>query len=228
MDFDAFRSYLRKKGKQPHVVEDLCARVAAVERLLIASGLAPETAHAAEVLRCSSHLDNNDLRGLAFLHASQGRDGLAHEFSEARRERIARASGSTAVRAFLGVDADHIARLAEAGVTTGQQMVERGRSPACRVALVAATGVPLAAIEECTKLADLSRLAGVKAKRARLYLDAGFATLDAIAAVTPEALCRIVADHIAQSGFDGVAVLPKEASSTIAAARKLPRLVDWG
>jgi hypothetical protein len=88
--------------------------------------------------------------------------------------------------------------------------------------------VPLAAIEEYTRLADLSRLAGVKAKRARLYLDAGFATLDAIAAVTPEALCRIVADHIARSGFGGVPVLPKEASSTITAARKLPRLVDWG
>ena len=97
-----------------------------------------------------------------------------------------------------------------------------------RRALAAATGVPLAAIEEYARLADLSRLAGVKGKRARLYLDAGFGTLDRIAAVTPEALCRTVAEYIARTGFAGVPVLPKEASSTIAAAQRLPRLMEWG
>jgi hypothetical protein len=77
------------------------------------------------------------------------------------------------------------------------------------------------------KLCDLSRLMGVKSVRARLYHDAGVDTVEKLASQEPDALLRLTAEFVARTGFDGIAPLPKEVRSTIASARKLPKIVEY-
>jgi hypothetical protein len=96
-----------------------------------------------------------------------------------------------------------------------------------RATLAKEVGISEEVILELVKLSDLARLPGVKGIRARLYYDAGVDTVEKMAGWKPEALLTMMADYVERTGFKGIAPLPKEVSSTIANARRLPRVVDW-
>ena len=93
--------------------------------------------------------------------------------------------------------------------------------------MAAATGVAPPAILELVKLADLSRLGGVKGIRAWLYYHAGADTLAAIAGWEPAALEKMLAEFVARTGFDGTPPLPKEVRNAVRAARALPAVVEY-
>jgi hypothetical protein len=52
-------------------------------------------------------------------------------------------------------------------------------------------------------------------------------TVEKLASQEPDALLRLTAEFVARTGFDGIAPLPKEVRSTIASARKLPKIVEY-
>jgi hypothetical protein len=126
------------------------------------------------------------------------------------------------LREFRGVSPEHIGKLEARGIKSA----EAGRTREQRAALAQETGVPEGVILELAKLSDLARLPGVKGIRARLYYDAGVDSIDKTASWEPEALRIMVTGYVERTGFDGIPPLPKEVSSTIANARKLPRMVE--
>jgi hypothetical protein len=67
----------------------------------------------------------------------------------------------------------------------------------------------------------------VKSVRARLYYDAGVDTVEKMAEWDPEELREMLIAFVEQTGFDGVAPLPKEARNTVETARKLPKIVEY-
>jgi hypothetical protein len=76
---------------------------------------------------------------------------------------------------------------------------------------------------ELVKLSDLSRLGGLKSVRARLfYYDAGVDTVEKIAQWEPEELRAMLSEFVGESGFDGIAPLPKEVHNAVDKARSLP------
>jgi len=89
------------------------------------------------------------------------------------------------------------------------------------------TGVPLDYILELVKLANLSRIPGLKKKRARLYFDAGLDTMEKIAESNPEEIRQRLAEFIERTGFDGSAPPIFEAAFSIKLARYLPRIVEY-
>jgi len=128
---------------------------------------------------------------------------------------------------FRGVNPEHVARLEAIGVKKAGQLLIAGQTPEKRADLAKETGISEEAILELVKLSDLARLPGVKGIRARLYYDAGVDTVENLAAYEPEVLLDLTAGFVERSKFDGIAPLSKEVSSTIANARKLPKLVVW-
>jgi len=66
----------------------------------------------------------------------------------------------------------------------------------------------------------------VKGIRARLYYDTGVDSVEKMAGWEPEALRIMVTKYVERTGFDGTPPLPKEVSSTIANARKLPKIIE--
>ena len=130
------------------------------------------------------------------------------------------------LRAFRGLDAKHVAILEARGIKTAEALLRIGATPDRRDDLSRETGLPVAAILEMVKLSDLSRLPGVKGIRARLYYDAGVDSVEKMAAWEPEPLRLMMAAFVERTGFDGIPPLPKEVSSTIANARRLPKVVE--
>jgi hypothetical protein len=130
------------------------------------------------------------------------------------------------LRDFRGVDPAHVSKLEACGLKTAEQLLMAGSTPFARRQLADETGIPEAVILELVQLSDLSRLPGVKGIRARLYLDAGVDSIETMADWEPEELRRMVSDYVKATGFDGSPPLPKEVSSTVANARKLPKVVE--
>jgi len=87
--------------------------------------------------------------------------------------------------------------------------------------------VPLSAVLELVKLADLSRIVGLKSKRARLYYDAGLDTLDKIAKWDPEEMQQMFAEFVERTGFDGAPPPSSEAAFSVKLAKYLPRIVEY-
>lgn len=126
---------------------------------------------------------------------------------------------------FRDVDPEHIARLEAIGIKKAGQILLAGQTPEMRAALARQAGLPEDAILESVRLSDLARLPGVKGIRARLYYAAGVDTVEKLAAWEPESLLGMLTEFVECTGFNGIAPLPKEVSSTIANAQKLPKLV---
>ena len=131
------------------------------------------------------------------------------------------------LRDFMGVNPDQIGKLETMGIKTAGQMLKAGETPQGRADLARETGIPLEVVSELVKLSDLSRLPGVKGIRARVYFDARVDTVEKLATYEPVELLALTTDFVQRTGFVGIAPLPKEVSSTIANARKLPKVIKW-
>jgi predicted flap endonuclease-1-like 5' DNA nuclease len=128
---------------------------------------------------------------------------------------------------FQGVDSEHAARLATAGINNVKQMLEAGRTHADRQKLADETGIPLVAIVELVKLSDLARIPGIKGIRARLYHDAGVDTVAKMAKWDPEELRVMLLEFVERTDFEGIAPLPAEATFSVAKAKELPTIVEY-
>ena len=127
---------------------------------------------------------------------------------------------------FLGVNSQFVQALRAKGVRTAEQMLDVGRTREDRGELAEKTGVPLDYILELVKLANLSRIPGLKKKRARLYHDAGLDTMDKIAKWDPAEMRQMLAEFVDRTRFDGSAPPIFEAAFSIKLARYLPRIVE--
>ena len=106
-------------------------------------------------------------------------------------------------------------------------MLKVGRTGEGRRKLAEQTGVPLGAVLELVKLADMSRIVGLKSKRARLYYDAGLDTLDKIAKQDPEKMQQMFAEFVERTEFDGSPPPVSETAFAVKLAKYLPRIVQY-
>lgn len=130
------------------------------------------------------------------------------------------------LREFRGVSLEYIQKLEAQGIKNADQMLATGSTRVQRMHLAEAAGIPESSILELVKLSDLARLPGVKGIRARLYYDAGVDSVEKMAGWEPEALRIMVTEFALRTGFEGIPPLPKEVSSTVANAQKLPKVVE--
>jgi hypothetical protein len=131
------------------------------------------------------------------------------------------------LRKFKEVNPEYVAQLEALGIKQAGQMLSLGQTPMMRTLIATMVEIPETAVVELVKLSDLSRLPGVKGTRARLYYAAGVDSVEKLAAYEPKELLAVTAEYVHQTGFEGIAPLPKEISSTISNARMLPKVVEW-
>ena len=128
---------------------------------------------------------------------------------------------------FLGVNHQYTQALRKEGISTSEHMLEMGRTEEDRRKLSEKTGVPLGAVLELVKLVDMSRIIGLKSKRARLYYDAGLDTLDKIAKSDPEKMQKMFVEFVERTKFDGSPPTASEAVYSVKLAKYLPRAVEY-
>ena len=231
MDEIGFRRFLKKAGKQEHVIEGLVGQVRAFEAYLRSQDASLESAAQPQLEAYLAQLKPDEgkvrIRGVVLYFMFSGNTALAEVANRFRDEGVARTRAAYKLHQFRGVKLEDAARLEALGVASTEDMLRAGATPAARQELAEHTGLPLGLILELVKLSDLSRIEGVKGIRARLYVDAGVDTLDKLAGWEVEALRGMLVEWAARTGFEGIAPLPKELANTIAAARRLPRVAAY-
>jgi hypothetical protein len=228
MNEQVFAEYLRQTEKRENRRVRAVKSVRKFERYLFQTG---KTADQAEPVDLEQFLDQHaresttkfEVRDLWRYYDAMDNDRMREAVDEMRY----RFTPPFKLSQFIGIDPSHVETLKGLGIRTNNQLLYAANTPDKRTKLAEETGIPLAAIEELVKLSDLARLPGVKGIRARLYYDAGVDCVEKMAAWEAEALLKMTAEFVERTGFDGIAPLPKEVSSTIANAKRLPRIVEY-
>jgi len=128
---------------------------------------------------------------------------------------------------FMGVDKEVTTKLKKIGIVTAHQMLEKGATIEGRKKIVEQTDIPDERLLELAKLSNLARVPGHKAKRARLYLDAGIDTLEKMAKLTAEELISKSEEYIQKSGFAGSAPIYADAKFSVENAKRLKDVVEF-
>ena len=231
IDETGFRSVLRKAGKAPHVIDELVAQVARLAVWLEQRGPGLDGADEADLLAWAASLPAGTAHqavrgpGLYFRHC--GQSALAAVCGRLREQGVSAGRRVPRLSDFAGVPESAVAALGALGIATTAQLLEAAATPGKRSALARRSGVRAATVLELTKLADLARLKSVRRVRARLYYLAGLDTPARLASQEPAELRERLVRFVAESGFDGIAPLPKELANTVAEARKLPPAVQY-
>jgi predicted flap endonuclease-1-like 5' DNA nuclease len=234
MDKAEFAAFLKRKGKRPHVVEKLADDVRRFEAFLkkrkrrLGDATSQDLRAYVDALEAARKGSaKTSIRGVGLYYPAADNTVVASAAFGLREKATAKTRKAFGLGGFVGVGSEHAAKLKAHGIADVHQMLEAARTPQARKKLAAQTDVPVDAIVELVKLSDLSRLPGVKGVRARLYYDAGVDTLEKMAQWEPDALREMLIDFVERAGFDGIAPLPKELESSIARARRLPKIVRY-
>ena len=234
VDEEGFRKFLKRGGRSPRAAKRAIAYVTEFERYLKEKRGRKELDKA-----CPEDIDafvswfeekRNEsaklyLWGICYYYEYTSNKEMRECAGELRGKRMEEASFP--LKDFRGISPEHVKKLADVGIRNVKQMLEAGRTSDRRKELSAKTGVPAEAILELVKLSDLARLQGVKSIRARLYYDAGVDTAEKLANWDPKELRAMLIKFVEKTGFEGIAPLPKEAESTVAEAKKLPKIVEY-
>jgi hypothetical protein len=234
MDQEGFQKFLKRGGRSPSSVKRATAYVTEFEQYLQVQrgrkGLDEAYPEDLEAFVSWFEEERNEsaklyLWGIRYYYEYTSNKEMRERARELRGQRIEQAS--FVLKEFRGVSPEHIKKLANIGIRNVKQMLEAGRTRDKRKELSAKIGVPAEAILELAKLSDLARIQGVKSIRARLYYDAGVDTIDKLAKWDAKKLRTMLIKFVEKTGFEGIAPLPKEAESTVAEAKKLPRIVEY-
>ena len=226
-----FRTYLRRKGKQEHVVENLLDLADQAQKI---SKKDLDKFAVSDLERCLQAVETRKkgsgtktARALALYFAMAGDEELKSMAAAFRESAISKTRSAFLLKDFSGIDPDHLKKLGSLRIVNAEQLLGCTRTKLERIELAQRTHIPYGAILELVKLSDLSRLPGVKQVRARLYYDAGIDTVVKLASCEPDALVKTIKEFVKRTKFQGVPTLPQEACSTIQTARQLPKLVEY-
>jgi hypothetical protein len=165
------------------------------------------------------------LLGLANVFEFQGKETLKTNALKIRSSLLKKRRKPMKLRDFIGVDPGLIDALKKIGVEDARELLKKCKTPEARHKLADELELLYQDLLDLVKMADLSRMLGVKAVRTRLYLESGFDTLDKLAAQDPMELHLSLVKFVEESGFNGIATLPKEAIANVKSAQKIDRWV---
>jgi predicted flap endonuclease-1-like 5' DNA nuclease len=234
MDGERFAQFLKRSGRSPSATAR-CVRCAAEfeayleaqcrGKSLQAAGPEDLEAFVTWLEEAPNASAKTHLWALHHYYDYVSDDAMCSLAGALREERIERTPFPLAK--FPGVDPEYVVRLQAAGVKNVAQMLKAGETPKQRQALAEKTGVPIDAMIGFLKLSDLARIPGIKGVRARLYHDAGVDTIEKLACWEPEKLRAMLVGFVEETGFEGIAPLPKEVAFSVARARRLAKIVEY-
>lgn len=233
MNETEFRAFLKRNRRKASAIEQIVSFIPAFEAFLAEhypdKNIEQTTGESLEsyVSWIESESDESaskPLWALRYYFDFIENQELSDLAGDLRSERVKRKSFY--IRNFRGVNPEDIARLEAHYIENTDQMVDAGRTPLLRQALVEQTGLPLEVILEYVTLSDLARLRAVRSVRARLYFDAGL-TPEIIATWEANELHTMLTAFVHRTGFDGIAPLPKEVCNLVTEARSLPKIVQY-
>lgn len=232
MDESEFRKFLKRGGRSQNAVNRVVGLVQEFEGYLRQANKRLDQASPGDLESFVAQVESEPkisakkhLWGIRYYYEYSSNEEMRRLAGALRQQRISR--NPFALKDFRGVNPQHIAQLEAIGIQNVEHMLKAGRTPRDRQELAQKASVPLEVVLQLVKLSDLARLAGVKGVRARLYYDAGVDTIEKMAQWDPQELHASLIEFVEQTGFEGIAPLPKEAQNAVSTARKLPKIVEY-
>jgi hypothetical protein len=234
MDEDGFRKFLTKKKKTQNTISNCIAGTKELEDYLVKKSLSLNSLTVSQIETfIAEYLDKKRipkfLWEIGYYFSFIEREDLLHLAQNVRSQHIKKRETKTSFRIknFRGINPSYIAVLALMGIKDANSMLKHGKTPKLRKELAKKSGLEDGVIEELVRLSDLSRIRGVKGIRARLYCDAGFDSCEKISKSTKEEILTVTKKFVEETGFEGIAPLPKEVAFTIRTAKNLPDIIEW-
>jgi hypothetical protein len=233
-DENEFKKYLKKSGRKNTAIVQITTYISEFEKFysnryqgnpIEDVSILDLEDFVADVESASKGAGKKPLWALWYLFDFLGREELCRTASEMRAERIKKIPFK--LERFMEVNQKYTDILKGVGIENVNQILDAGRNPELRQELASRTGIPLDYIVELVKLSDLTRIGAVRSVRARLYFSAGVDTPEKMAEWDPTELREMLLGFIEESGFQGIAPLPKEARNAVADAKKLKSIIDY-
>lgn len=133
----------------------------------------------------------------------------------------------TALAKIEGIGEKYAAKLQAAGVTTLEDLLEKGNTPQKRKALAEATGASEKLILEWVNLADLFRIKGIGEEYSDLLEEAGVDTVVELAQRNPENLLAKMAEINEQKKLVRRLPVLSQVQDWVEQAKKLPRVIEY-
>jgi hypothetical protein len=233
MDEEAFRKYLKRRGKKPGVVDrNVGVLKIFVSYLLDQRAKSLDDVTTDDVDAFVMEIERKQQSAKGYLYALMnyfhflGQKGLLHHTRTLRKDRTGKTRRIFPIKEFLNINQDHVRKLASIGIRNVEQMLVGGKTKKQREQLSRQLGIPEGAVLELVKLSDITRLGYVKKKLSRLYYDAGLDSPTKIAEFEPKQLHAFFVKFVDESGWDGMVPNPKDLVSNIESARKLAKFVE--
>lgn len=131
------------------------------------------------------------------------------------------------LRDIPGVRAEHVARLAAAGILHSKHVFERAQTPAERRTLAESTGIPPGALLELVKLSDLARVGGMGPAYVRLLYEAGADGIEVLAEQDPVRLRDQAFSVNATHHWTHVVPSLEDLTNYVRTAKKLPKAIRY-
>lgn len=133
----------------------------------------------------------------------------------------------TALAKIEGIGEKYAAKLQEAGVTTLEGLLEKGKTPQGRKALAETTGISEKLILEWVNLADLFRIKGIGEEYSDLLEEAGVDTVMELAQRNPENLLAKMTEINEQKKLVRRLPVLSQVQDWIEQAKNLPRVIEY-
>jgi len=228
-----FRKYLKRRGKKPSVADrNVSILKDFVSYLLEKREKDLDLVTTGDIDAFVIEIERKKKSAKGYLYALMnyfhfaGNKDLLHHTKTLRLERTRRTRRVFPIKEFLGINQDHVKKLAAVGIKNVDQMLRKGKTKKQREQLSKQLDVPEGAILELVKLSDITRLGYVKKKLSRLYYDSGLDSPAKIAEFEPKQLHEFFVKFVDESGWDGMVPNPKDLVNNIKSARKLSRIVE--
>lgn len=238
MDEISFRQYMKKQRRSQGTMES-CVDFTRVFEEYLATHFDRIDLNNAQPEHLDAFLEwgkgkfrsmNSHLWAISRYYEFIGNDTMRRYANQIRSHKIEKKRSkrpSILLSEIEGVESEYINALEVVEITNAEQLLNAGASHTSRRALSQETNIPLAAIEELVKLADLCRLSDIKGVRVRLLYDTGFDTIEKIAVQDP----REMRDQIIKiNQTEKIAARHPTLTETkfwVEQAKKLSKLVEY-
>lgn len=233
MDMEAFKKFLKRKGKKQNVIENNINTVMKFSNYLQKDrNKELEEANTEDISAYVEKIEGKKKSAKGSLYVlmnyfkfSENHKLLQYTIS-LREERTKKSRRIFPIKDFLDINQDHVNKLAEIGIKNVEDMLNAGKTKKQRMQLLEQLNIPEEAILELVKLSDLTRLGYVKAKLTRLYYNSGLDSPIKIAKYEPEELHAFLKKFIEESRWNGMVPNPKDLIANVKSARKLEKIVE--
>ena len=226
LNMHGFSDFLTKKGKKDNVVIDLVYRIREFNayvneffNVTIQNALPDHIVSFLNFQIETQELPDDYIKAIALFYQFTGNTELFEICQDIKANLSNQKVRKATFRDIYGLTPEHAAAFRKVNIKSNEELLVVSRTHEDRFNLARMLNVPYNTILEYTKLADLLRVGGIRIMRAKLYHDAGFDTIQKIAAETPENFCSKVKAFINENNYNARPPVLREAAKTIRAAK---------